>query len=408
MPPAHSNKNLAELVCSNSLKSSDIATAGGLLKAELRLLGSLCMEAADKCKVAAGGALAVDRALFSEAVTKVIFNHPNIEFTTCQVEGFDESAPTIIAAGPLVMEPLLSALQQKLGTALNFYDAAAPIISADSIDYESAFFQSRYDKGDGEYINCPLNKIEYEEFLRELVSAKTVILRDFEKGEVFEGCMPVEVMARRGADTLRFGPLKPVGLRDKDGKRPYAVVQLRREDAMGQMYNMVGFQTNLTFPEQKRVFGLIPALKNAEFLRFGVMHRNSFVNAPVCLNTGFSTKKFSNIFIAGQLSGVEGYCESMASGIVAALNMYALLKNMDCESNRDIKSKNDTAFIPPAETMIGALTRYITAENKNFQPMNANFGLLPAMDIRDKKARKEAIAHRALAAMENYLLLFGI
>jgi len=389
--PAHKSQNLAELVCSNSLKSNDIYTASGLLKEELRLLDSLLIKTADECKVGAGGALAVDREQFSKVISDIILNNNNIKFISEVVSDFDDT-PTIIACGPLILEPLASFLKLKLGEFLSFYDAAAPIISHESINMKYAFIQNRYDKGgiDGDYINCSLNKDEYNLFIQELSNAKTTVKRDFEKGDIFEGCMPLEVMAKRGGESLRFGPFKPVGLKDNDGNRPYAVLQLRKENALGDMYNLVGCQTNLTFGEQKRIFGIIPALKNAEFLRYGVMHKNAFIDAPKVVDAGFSLKKYPNVFIAGQLSGVEGYVESIMSGLVASINMYYKLKGASINH-----------FVPSISTMTGSLTNYITLPNKNFQPMNANFGLLPAINIRDKSKRKQALSDRALENIKN-------
>jgi len=389
--PAHSSPNFAELVCSNSLKSNDVATASGLLKEELRTLDSLLIKTADKCKVGAGGALAVDREQFSHVISRIVLENPNILFKSKIVSDFDDT-PTIIACGPLILEPLASFLKNKLGGFFAFYDAAAPIVSYESIDLKHAFIQNRYDKGgaEGDYINCPLSKDEYYLFIQELAAAKTAIKKEFEKGDVFEGCMPLEVMAARGGESLRFGPFKPVGLRDKDGNRPYAVLQLRKENALGNMYNLVGCQTNLTFSEQRRVFGVIPALKNAEFLRYGVMHKNAFIDAPNVLEAGYSLKQHPNIFIAGQLSGVEGYCESIMSGLVAGMSMYN-------------KLRGQANVVLPIDTMSGAISNYITLSNKNFQPMNANFGLLPHIDIKDKAKRKEAFSKRALNSLSSFL-----
>ncbi|MCL2556571.1 MAG: methylenetetrahydrofolate--tRNA-(uracil(54)-C(5))-methyltransferase (FADH(2)-oxidizing) TrmFO [Firmicutes bacterium] len=392
--PAHSSKYFAELVCSNSLKSNDLTTASGLLKEELRLMDSLLIKTADKCKVGAGGALAVDREQFSKNISDIILQNPNIKFVSEIVSDFDDT-PTIIACGPLILEPLASSFKQKLGNFLAFYDAAAPIVSYESIDMNHTFIQNRYDKGgiDGDYINCPLNKEEYNSFIHELSQAKVATKKEFEKGDVFEGCMPLEIMAARGGESLRFGPFKPVGLRNKDGSRPYAVLQLRKENALGNMYNLVGCQTNLTFGEQKRVFGIIPALKNVEFLRYGVMHKNAFIDAPKVLDAGFSLKAYPNIFVAGQLSGVEGYVESIMSGLIASINMYHKLLNG--------YTKNQ--FILPNITMAGALSNYITLPNKNFQPMNANFGLFPHIDIKDKIKRKQAFSDRALEGIKKML-----
>lgn len=387
MSPAHHNLGYAEVVCSNSFKSNDPYTAHGLLKAELRILGSKLLAVADEVKVPAGGALAVDRERFSARITEMINAEPNITVVNKKVESIDTDNNVIIATGPLTLEPLSEYLSGLIGGRLYFYDAAAPIISADSIDYSRTFSASRYDKGEGDdYINCPLTKDEYYTFIKELVSAQRATLKEFEKGEIFEGCMPVEVMAMRGVDTLRFGPLKPVGMTDPTtGKRPFAVVQLRRENEEGSMLNIVGFQTNLKFDEQKRVFGLIPALKNAEFLRYGVMHRNTYINAPEAINKYFQLKKYPSVFVAGQLSGVEGYVESIASGLIAALNM-----------DRMICGKAPIEL--PTESMLGALTAYLEKPNSDFQPMNANFGLLPPLteQIKDKALRKQVLSDRAL------------
>ncbi len=389
---AHKTDNFAELVCSNSLKANRIESAAGLLKQEMRILGSICLEAADTSRVAAGGALAVDRDLFSSYITDKIINHKNINVINNVVEKLPNDEICIVATGPLTDDLLAKNIADFTGVDnLSFYDAAAPIVTSDSIDFSSAFIASRYDRddsGEGDYINCPLNKEEYDAFHSALVSAEGAPLHEFDKNlKVYEGCMPIEVLARRGTDSIRFGPMKPVGLRDpRTGHRPWAVVQLRKENAEGSLYNMVGFQTNLKFPEQKRVFSMIPALKNAEFVRFGVMHRNSFINSPKVLNKNLSLKNAENIFFAGQLSGVEGYMESAASGIIAGINAVN-------------KLQGKPQFILPKTTMIGALLDYITDETvSNFQPMGANFGVLPTLDvhIRDKKERYAALANRAL------------
>lgn len=390
---AHKTEMFAELVCSNSLKANRVDSAAGLLKQEMRMLSSICLDAADNSSVAAGGALAVDRNLFSEFITKKIKNHPNInvinDVVNC-VPNNDEIC--VIATGPLTDDALALDIAKFTGSDnLSFYDAAAPIVTEESIDFNSAFIASRYDRDDtgvGDYINCPMNKQEYEDFHSALISAEGAPLHEFDKKlNVYEGCMPIEVLARRGTDSIRFGPLKPVGLRDPNtGHRPWAVVQLRRENSSGTLYNMVGFQTNLKFPEQKRVFSMIPALKNAEFVRYGVMHRNSFINSPKVLNRNLSLKNAENIFFAGQLSGVEGYMESAASGIVAGINAVRKLNNKE-------------PLILPKISMIGALLDYITDETVvNFQPMGANFGILPALEthIRDKRERYAALANRSL------------
>ncbi len=390
--PAHKSDNFAELVCSNSLKANRIDSAAGLLKQEMRLLGSLCLEAADATTVPAGGALAVERNSFSEYITQKIKECPNINIINDVVEKIPNDQICIIATGPLTDGALASDLERITGeNNLSFYDAAAPIITFDSIDFSSAFIASRYDRdetGEGDYINCPMNKEEYERFHDALIHAEGAPLHEFDKQlNVYEGCMPIEVLARRGTDSIRFGPLKPVGLRDpRTGHRPWAVVQLRKENRDGTLYNLVGFQTNLKFGEQKRVFSMIPALKNAEFMRYGVMHRNSFINSPKLLNRDLSLKGRENIFFAGQLSGVEGYMESASSGIIAAINAVN-------------KLNNKSSFVLPRFSMIGALLDYITDPTvPNFQPMGANFGILPPLEnhIRDKRERYMALSNRSL------------
>ncbi|MBE6761708.1 MAG: methylenetetrahydrofolate--tRNA-(uracil(54)-C(5))-methyltransferase (FADH(2)-oxidizing) TrmFO [Ruminococcaceae bacterium] len=392
--PAHKSDLFAELVCSNSLKAARIESAAGLLKEEMRRLGSICLESADKFAVPAGGALAVERNGFSEYITQKIKSHPNIEIKYEIVEKIPTDGVTIIATGPLTDDALAEDIRKTLGSEyLNFFDAAAPIVSGDSIDMNSAFYQSRYDKGEGDdYINCPLNKAEYEAFHSALISAERAPLKDFEGDvTVYEGCMPIEILASRGTDAIRFGPMKPVGLTDPNtGHRPWAVLQLRKENCEGSMYNLVGFQTNLKFGEQKRVFSMIPALKDAEFMRYGVMHRNSFINSPQLLSKNLSLKTNPNVFFAGQLSGVEGYMESAASGILAAINVFAYLSG-----------KNP--LILPTTTMLGAIVNYITdPHTKKFQPMGANFGLLPPLEtrIRDKKERYGLLAKRGLENFE--------
>lgn len=388
--PAHKSPLFAELVCSNSLKAARIDSAAGLLKEEMRRLGSICLEAADKNAVPAGGALAVERNGFSAYITEKIKSHKNIEIVSECVESIPDDGMVIIATGPLTDSALANDISLKLGSEyLSFYDAAAPIVSGESIDMQSAFYQSRYDKGDGEdYINCPLNKEEYEAFYSALITAERAPLKDFETDpKVYEGCMPIEILASRGIDAIRFGPMKPVGLKDpKTGHRPWAVLQLRKENLQGSMYNLVGFQTNLKFGEQKRVFSMIPALKNAEFMRYGVMHRNSFIDSPRLLNKDLSLRQNTRIFFAGQLSGVEGYMESAASGILAGLNAFAHINGKE-------------PLILPTTTMLGAMINYITdPETKKFQPMGANFGLLPELGvkIRDKRERYAALAERGL------------
>ena len=391
--PAHKVGTFAELVCSNSLKSDDIATAGGLLKAELRKMDSLLIAVADKVRVPAGSALAVDRTLFTNAVTQAVKELKNVKIINKTVNDWDENTPTVIATGPLTVGALSDAIIEKLGQTLHFYDAAAPIIAGDSIDYAAAFTGDRYGKGTGDYVNCPMTKEEYANFYEQLVNAERSPLHDFDTNEVFEGCMPVEIMAKRGFDTLRFGPLRPVGF-SFNGTKPYAVVQLRKENAAGEMYNIVGFQTNLKFSEQKRVFGMIPALKNAEFLRYGVMHRNSFIDAPKVINRHFQVKKLPKTFIAGQLSGVEGYVESIASGLMCGINAAAVC------------SGKIMPEFPPT-TIMGALAAYLERENVSFQPMNANFGILPPLEnkTRDKAENKRLYAERSMKDLEKICAL---
>ncbi len=392
--PAHKSDNFAELVCSNSLKASRIDSAAGLLKEEMRRFSSVCMKAAQTCAVAAGGALAVDRDEFSLAVTEAVKKHPNITVINEVVTSIPTDGITVVATGPLTDGGLAESIAKMCESEnLSFYDAAAPIVTKESVDFSSAFYASRYGKGTDDYINCPMNKEEYERFHSELINAESALLSEFDKPiTVYEGCMPIEILAKRGEDSIRFGPLKPVGLRDpKTGHRPWAVVQLRRENADGTLYNLVGFQTNLKFPEQKRVFSMIPALKNAEFMRYGVMHRNSFINSPKLLNTNLSLKQNPNVFFAGQLSGVEGYMESAASGIIAGINAVRHLKGED-------------PLVLPKYTMIGALIGYITDETvENFQPMGANFGILPPLEekIKDKRERYMALSQRSLKWFEN-------
>jgi len=403
--PAHHMDDFCELVCSNSLKTQDIYTAHGLLKKELEILDSQILKLAKECRIPAGGALAVDRDLFAKKVTVAIKSHPNIIVTNKVVDTIDRLDNCIVATGPLTLGNLANELSLKFDGNLSFFDAAAPIVSEDSIDFNSAFIANRYGKGDelsskdGDYVNCPLEKEEYLNFINELTKADRVLPKEFETTPikdipVYEGCIPVEVMASRGVDTLRFGPLKPVGFTNPHtGKRPYAVVQLRKENANGTMYNMVGFQTSLKFNEQKRIFSLIPALKNAEFLRYGVMHRNTYINAPKILNADFSLKKNPTVFIAGQLSGVEGYVESIASGLVAALYLFG-------------KINNNKTFKFPTTTMLGALSNYITVPNSDFQPMNSNFGLLPQLQTKkenkDKKLRRKLQVDLAILDMQKF------
>ena len=423
--PAHSNKNLAEIVCSNSFKSNLITNACGLLKQELRLLDSLLINVADKTSVPAGQALAVDREKFSQLVTKEIENNSNIEIinTEVGVNGLNISEMAkdgivIIATGPLTSDGLAKEISELTGDeGLHFYDAAAPIVEKNSINMEIAFWGDRYDQERGkdediedwkkrveglkeaDYINLPMNKEEYENFVNELINAEVVELREFEKREIFEGCMPIEIMAKRGLDTLRFGPLKPVGFTDpRTGFRPYAVVQLRQDNEEGTIYNIVGFQTNLKFGEQKRVFSMIPGLEKAEFAKYGVMHRNTYINSPELLDATYNFKKNNNIFFAGQITGVEGYVESISSGFVAGVNAclrFEEIKNGNNESDiemQNFETKNKKIF--DNKTMIGALAKYISTENKKFQPMNANFGILPELGekIRDKKLRYQQLS----------------
>ena len=395
--PAHHTDLFGELVCSNSLKAMRVESAAGLLKEEMRKLDSFLMKCADKCKVPAGGALAVDRDIFAKLVTDEIKNNPNIEVISEEITQIPDDAITIVASGPLTSDALANSIQNMFGDSLSFFDAAAPIVTAESVDMEYAFYASRYDRGDeDDYVNCPMNKEEYERFYNELVNAERAPLHDFDVSnpKVYEGCMPVEVMAQRGEGTLRFGPMKPVGLvNPKTGHRPWAVLQLRKENSAGTMYNLVGFQTNLKFPEQKRVFSLIPALHKADFVRYGVMHRNTFICSPKVLNSDYSVKENNKLFFAGQITGVEGYMESASSGIVAGINACRRLLN-----------KPTLSF--PKETMIGSLSSYISDPTvTKFQPMGANFGVLPELENRprDKKERGAAYSMRALEVLDRYL-----
>lgn len=388
--PAHKSEKLAELVCSNSLKAERVGSAAGLLKAEMSLFGSVCVDAAYKAKVPAGGALAVDRDVFSDQITKSIESDENITLIREEITEIPSEGIVIIAAGPLVSDSLAQKIGELCGKDfLSFYDAAAPIVTADSIDMENAFTQSRYDRGgEDDYINCPLDKAQYEEFYEALVNAESADLHSFDKRkDVYEGCMPIEVLASRGKDAMRYGPLKPVGLTNpKTGHRPWANLQLRKENKDGTMYNLVGFQTNLKFPEQKRVFSMFPALKNAEFVRYGVMHRNTFLNSPDLLSYDFSLKKEPRIYFAGQISGVEGYMESASSGILAGYNAARRIFG-------------EEPILLPKITMMGALSQYISDETvKNFQPMGAAFGIIDPLDerIKDKKERYETLAKRSL------------
>ncbi len=400
--PAHHSAGFAELVCSNSLKAERLlASAAGLLKAEMQALGSLCVACAYESRVPAGGALAVDREQFSRLVTEQICAHARITVEHREATAVPKQGVTVIAAGPLASDALAGEIAALCGEALSFFDAAAPIVSADSVDMDCAFTQSRYGRGgEDDYINCPMDKEEYEAFYDALLHAESAPLHTFDKKKgVYEGCMPIEVMASRGADTMRFGPLKPVGLRDpRTGHRPWAVLQLRKENAGGTMYNLVGFQTNLKFGEQKRVFSMIPALKNAEFLRYGVMHRNTFLDSPRLLNADYSMRKRPDLFFAGQITGVEGYMESAGSGVLAGLNAARRLRGQD-------------PLVLPRETMLGALAGYISDPSvKNFQPMGANFGVLPPLErpVREKRERYESLSTRALAALSARLREEGI
>ncbi len=388
---AHSNGNLAELVCSNSFKAMRLGCAAGMLKAEMEMLGSLCVECAKETAVPAGGALAVDRDKFSALVTEKIVSRKEITLHREEVTEIPDGN-VIIAAGPLASESLSEKIKEFCGGNLSFFDAAAPIVTAESIDLNEAFMQSRYDRGEpDDYINCPMDKAQYEAFYEELINAESAPTHEFDKRKgVYEGCMPIEVMASRGHDTIRFGPMKPAGLvNPKTGHRPWANLQLRKENTAGTMYNLVGFQTNLKFPEQKRVFSMIPALRSAEFVRYGVMHRNTFIDSPRLLNSDFGFRAREGLYFAGQITGVEGYMESASSGILAGINA----------ANRLLGKPE---FLPNEYTMTGALARYISdASVVNFQPMGASFGLLPALEtkIRDKKQRYEALAERGINSL---------
>jgi methylenetetrahydrofolate--tRNA-(uracil-5-)-methyltransferase len=388
--PAHSSPDFGELVCSNSLKSDDVyGNACGLLKEEMRRLSSLVMDAADHNRVAAGGALAVEREGFAAYITQKIKSNPYIEVISQEVKTLPANGITVVATGPLTFDDLAKNIASLTGQGLHFYDASAPIVSAESIDKTHTFTGDRYGKGTGDYINCPMNKEEYEAFVAALLSAERVTLHDFEKRDIFEGCMPLEIMASRGADTLRFGTFKPVGLYDENGKRYYAVLQLRKENEAGTAYNLVGCQTNLKFPEQKRVFSMIPALQNAEFLRYGVMHRNTYLNSPAVLNDDFSCKLQEGLYFAGQITGVEGYVESAMSGLLVGIHLAQRL----CGGER-------VEFTPT--TVCGALSEYVGRENPDFQPMNANYGILPPVEYtgRDKKEKRRLFAVRALEEIE--------
>lgn len=398
MTPAHKTGTLAEIVCSNSLHSNRLTTASGVLKYELRALGSKLIEIADKCSVPAGGALAVNRKDFAEAVEEAIEKDNNIEIVRKEITDFDNNELTIIASGPLSSEIISSSIFKEFGNDnLFFYDAIAPIVEADSIDYNHAFFASRYEdtKVDTDYLNLPMDKECYENFVNELCNAEKAELHNFEKKKFFECCLPVEEIASRGIKTLAFGPLKPVGLRDPEtGRRPYAVVQLRKEDKEATAYNIVGFQTNLTYKEQKRVFRLIPGLSKAEFIKLGQMHRNTYINSPKILNSSMQTKKYENIFIAGQLTGVEGYTESISSGLLAGINSV-------------MKSYNKELFVFPKNTVIGALFNKITSDiiniKRGFQPENSNFGILPNREQFKKNERKQKLSEKAIESVNEFI-----
>ncbi len=396
--PAHHAPEFAELVCSNSLRSDSTANAVGLLKEEMRRMGSLIMEAADATRVPAGSALAVDRALFSRYITEKIQNCPLIEVIPAEVNSVEEETVTVIATGPLTSDPMAEYIRTELGCdGLHFFDAAAPIVDFSSINMDIAYFASRYDKGDADYINCPMEKEQYDAFYEALIAAEEAALKDFDREsqkslKVFEGCMPVEVMAKRGYDTLRYGPMKPVGLVDpRVGREAYAVVQLRKENREGSMFNLVGFQTHLTFPEQRRVFRMIPGLENAEFLRYGVMHRNTYLNSPELLTADYSMRTRPNVFFAGQMTGVEGYVESAGSGLVAGINAAR-------------RAKGEAPFLYPEETMLGAMAAYVSRGGVGaFTPMNANFGIVPMLGYRvkgGKAAKNEKLAERSLALID--------
>lgn len=391
--PAHKSEDFAELVCSNSFRGDRLQNAVGLLKEELRRLDSLIMRCADETRVPAGGALAVDREGFSRAVTERVKNHPLITVVSEEVESIPE-APAIVATGPLTSEPLAKSIAELFGEGLYFFDAAAPIVTYESLNMEKVFRQSRYDKGGEDYLNCPMTREEYFAFLHELRNAETAHLKDFEDDRVFEGCMPVEVMAKRGDMTLAFGPLKPKGLTDpRTGKRPFAVVQLRQDDEQGTLFNIVGFQTHLKFPEQKRVFSMIPGLENAEFVRYGVMHRNTFIHSPGNLNPDFSVIRKPGLYFAGQMTGVEGYVESTASGLVAGISM---AKRLNGEEIPDFTRK----------TAVGALGYYISSySGADFQPMNITFGIIEPLEehIRQKSERYTAISERALFTLDEII-----
>lgn len=392
--PAHHTDKFAELVCSNSLRANSLTNAVGILKEEMRRLNSVIIHAADTCSVPAGGALAVDRHEFAEAVTNALRNHPRITVINEEVESIPEGI-SVIASGPLTSPALSEKLKKITGEEyLYFYDAAAPIIDRETIDMEKVFMASRYDKGEAAYLNCPMTEEEFNQFYEALITAEVVPLKEFEKEIYFEGCMPIEEIARRGRQTLLFGPMKPVGLNDpRTGKQPFAVVQLRQDNSAGTLYNIVGFQTHLKWGDQKRVFGLIPGLENAEIIRYGVMHRNTFINSPKLLHPTYQSRLQEQLFFAGQMTGVEGYVESAAAGLVAGINAARV-------------ARGEQPVIFPVETAMGSMAHYITTANPaNFQPMNANFGLFPPLEkrIRSKKERYEKMAERALTTIQNFI-----
>ena len=400
MTPAHKTEKFGELVCSNSLRSDMLDVASGALKREMELFNSLIIKAAYETRVEAGSALAVSREDFSQYITDVIKNHENIEVIYEEVTTIDMSKPTIIASGPLTSLPLCDFIKKEFGMDdFYFFDAQAPIVKAESINMDIAYFKSRYDKGEASYINCPMTEKEFDVFYNELINARSAELHDFDCDlKVFEGCMPVEVMAKRGRQTLLFGPLKPKGLARDINDKPYAVVQLRQDDASKTLYNLVGFQTHLAFSEQKRVFSLIPGLENVEFVKYGRMHKNTYINSPSLLNPTYQSKKYPNVFFAGQITGVEGYVESAASGIYAALNMYRYLNN-------------EELVVFPNETIMGSMANYISIPTESFQPMNANFGIVPELDsnIRvKKKDRKLLYGQRALDKMKECIKICKI
>lgn len=399
--PAHHSEGFAELVCSNSLRSDALTNAVGLLKEEMRRIGSLIMTAADATRVPAGSALAVDRKLFSDFITEKIKNHPNIEVISAEMDSVPEDEITVVATGPLTSDKMADYIERELGcTGLHFFDAAAPIVDFSTINMDIAFFASRYDKGDADYINCPMTREQYDAFYNELINAKEADIKEFDREEqkkitVFEGCMPVEVMAKRGYDTLCYGPLKPVGLVDpRTGKESFAVVQLRKENKEGTMYNLVGFQTHLTFPEQRRVFRMIPGLENAEFLRYGIMHRNTYLDSPGLLDADYSMLNKPNIFFAGQMTGVEGYIESAGSGLVAGINAAK-------------RALGEDKLIFPDVTVIGSMAAYVkNGSMGKFVPMNANFGIVKPLEYRvkgGKLARYEVVSNRALEALDGFI-----